>query len=167
LNFSAPTSLPSGYTYYALVSAVKTDASNNLLVFLQESEYVEYQVASGTNITAYPYLLNGAAGSITTPLLEPIALGPWVPSNTARVKVRGLQNSVNVVTMMAPSSVATSAWSAYNAFANPVPFIISSSGIASPVGGLYEFMLQSSFNLYIAASSPGSYVQLLGYYLNL
>jgi hypothetical protein len=63
-------------------------------------------------------------------------------------------------------SVATSAWSAYNAEANPVPFLITSFG-SFPVGGLYEFMLQSSFNLYIATNATGCYVQLLGYYLNL
>jgi hypothetical protein len=62
-SFTSPT-LPSGYTYYALIGAVLTDGSKNFIGFNQNNTIWRYKV--GSNLSSFPVLSTGNQGTATT-----------------------------------------------------------------------------------------------------
>ena len=82
LSATAPT-LPSGYTFFVRVGAVRNDGSSNLYRTLQAGAFVTYIV--GTNPVATPLAANGTAGTMSdaSPTLASVSLASWVPP-TAR-----------------------------------------------------------------------------------
>ena len=78
LSSTAPT-MPSGYTFKARVGWIRTDGTANKfpLPFLQAGEVVEFQPASGTNLTAHVDVASGNASNAAVSLanfMPPTAL---------------------------------------------------------------------------------------------
>jgi len=88
LSSTAPT-LPSGYTYKARVGWIRTDETANKypLGFTQVGRRVQYQVASGSNLTGLPIMASGTAGSLSTPTWVAIGVSNFVPPTAAVIFV--------------------------------------------------------------------------------
>jgi hypothetical protein len=79
LSATAPT-LPTGYTYARRVGWVRTDDTSGYpLRFAQIGARAYYQPAGGTNLTAYPQMASGVAGSVTTPSWVAVSVLAYVP----------------------------------------------------------------------------------------
>lgn len=83
---TSPT-LPSGYTYFARVGAIRNDASSNLYRTLQAGNRVQYVV--GTNPTANLAIANGSAGTFseTTPTYASVSISNFVPPTASVIAV--------------------------------------------------------------------------------
>jgi len=90
LNFAAPTTLPSGYTHWAFITSVRSNAGATLLLpFTKDNEVVFYAPTAGTAIPSdFPIAMgNGAATSFTA-----VSLQARVPPN-AKSAVLGVTHS--------------------------------------------------------------------------
>jgi len=74
-SFTAPT-LPAGYTYSALIGAIKTDGSSNFVGFTQQGR--EWRYKPGSNLSDLPSMASGSATLWTA-----IAVGSYVPTSIA------------------------------------------------------------------------------------
>lgn len=91
LSSTAPT-MPSGYTHKARVGWIRTDGTGNKwpLAFSQHGCGVEYEPASGTNLTAYPQVATTNASIGVTS----VSLAATVPATSGNVHLRVRQDSV-------------------------------------------------------------------------
>ena len=93
LSATAP-NLPSGYTYWARVGAIKTDGTANKypLPFVQDGCEVTLMPAAGTNLTALPSVASGLQGTITNAAYSPVSvsLSGQIPSTAKSVEVMGV-----------------------------------------------------------------------------
>ena len=111
LAYPAPTTLPSGYNYYARLGWVATDGSSNLLRTKQLGKNVQYIVtatasstATGGNTPSPVVIISGTASStfsITSPVLVAVTAagnGSAVPltANTIKLLVMNSWKSNNV-----------------------------------------------------------------------
>jgi len=112
-SFTAPT-LPSGYTYSALIGAVITDGSGNLMRTLQKGRRGKYVI--GSNPANTVTIAHGTAGtaSSTSPTLAAVSVAGSVPPNATVVHLaaNGKYAAGSNVTllMVAP----TTAWGGTN-----------------------------------------------------
>lgn len=90
---TAPT-LPSGYTYYARVGAIRTNASStNLLGSLQYGRRAQY-VVGGASLAVVPNIAFGTAGTYsgTSPTLSSVSVANFVPSTANQINIVGTGN---------------------------------------------------------------------------
>lgn len=161
LSATNPT-LPSGYTYFARVGAVRTGASGHLLQTLQYGNKVQYVTLAGSNVASLPVLASGAFGSssITSPTYVAISTSNVVPPTAPKITVvlsnssTGTTSSVGLAPNSNYSGVGTS---------NP-PFIHAVSGNAS--SRVFTFVLETS-NIYAYSSTSAGLIQCLGWEDNL
>lgn len=149
LSATAPT-LPSGYTYYARVGAVLTDASGSkyLMQTLQTGRRVRYVITAGTNTAALPQMAGGASavGSVSTPTWVAVGTGPFVPPTADTiVLIIGGTGGANGQSMVAPNN----AYGAYTNVSNQPPLVWTTSSGAQIVTVNLEMMLEST-NVYWA-----------------
>lgn len=160
-SFTSPT-LPSGYTYSALLGAFITDGSTNLVQILQKGRRGQYVV--GTNPTIMPRIQATGTGtySTTAPSLASISISAFAPPNTAVIYViaDGLGTTSGI--LVAPN---TSYGGANNGPAGTngqtYPIWIGANGSSATASILLE-----STNLGIATTGSG-YVSCSGWDLNL
>lgn len=83
-SFTTPT-LPSGYTYSALLGAFQTDGSSHFYRILQKGRRAQYVI--GTNPTATLAIAHGTAGtySATSPTLVAASVAGFVPPNATSI----------------------------------------------------------------------------------
>ena len=154
LSATAPT-LPSGYTYYGRIGAVRTNGSNNLLATLQSGRRTQY-VVGGSNVANLPLMASGSAGSVTVPTWVAVATGTFVPPTTSAIKV--IMEAPNG-TMVAPNN----SYGPNNSTTNPPPLVANVTGYVNLQG---EIILEST-NIYWASISAGSGLFCLGWEDNL
>lgn len=144
LSATAPT-MPTGYVQKARVGWIRTDGTANKypLSFKQAGRKVRYVVAAGSNVTGYPQLGSGSAGSTTTPTWVSLSTSAVVPS-TAQYLYGLVNGSSGYNIMAAPNN----AFGAYNSASNPPP-VYSGSNVTP-----FEMMVESS-NIYWANNGGG------------
>lgn len=148
LSPTAPT-LPSGYTYFARVGAIKWGISYPLK-FTQAGDKVEYDPAAGTNVTEFPTMASGALGTWTSSAYSPVAVSvsPFVPPTAAEIDFFGW-NGGGGVAMAAGMNAVGGGWAAstcppfHNLANNSATLMMNCSGI-----------LRSS-NIYVATAATG------------
>lgn len=90
-NFSLPTSLPSGYSQYARVGSVRTDASAHFINFIQKGRWVQYAIGvyNGATLAVPPLMDQGVKGtySATSPVAAAISLANFVPTTASRIQL--------------------------------------------------------------------------------
>lgn len=84
--------LPTGYTFKARVGWVRTDSTANkfLLPIVQFGKTVRYTPATGTNVTSYPIMATGTAGTVsgaTITAYAAVAVGNFVPPTACMIAV--------------------------------------------------------------------------------
>lgn len=167
LSSTSP-ALPTGYTKFARIGSLRTDATANKypLSFIQRDRCIQYKISAGSNVTGMPIMASGIAGSPSTPTWVPVATGSFVPPTAGKIKISAAFNTAtsSQIGMVAPNNN-------FGAFANGTnPPPIAFAGSASTGGAAYqtaEFVLESS-NIYFASShTTTSIVACLGYTDNL
>ena len=87
LSSTSPT-LPSGYTYFARVGAVRTDSSGYrfLLQTLQYGRFAQWVVLVGSNVPCLPTIASGVIGNVTTPTWVASSMASFAPPHCRRQK---------------------------------------------------------------------------------
>lgn len=87
-NFSVPT-LPTGYTQYARVGAMVTDASSDFMDILQKDTWAQYVIGATGNTIIAPVIANGAVGtvSVTSPVLVAASISAFVPPTASLINI--------------------------------------------------------------------------------
>lgn len=87
-NFSVPT-LPTGYTQYARVGAMVTDASSDFMDILQKDTWAQYVIGATGNTIVAPVIANGVVGtvSVTSPILISASISAFVPPTASLINI--------------------------------------------------------------------------------
>ena len=151
-NATTPSTLPSGYTYYALQGAVVTTTGTSGLICTKQMGRFAHYVVGGINCAGLPVVMTGATGSYSTPTFTTYAMSGFVPSITTAVKVTGhVQNGMLAV-------CPNAAYGAYNSTTNPPYFYINN---ANADGGMGLIPLET-MNIYVY-SQAGSVLAVAGW----
>lgn len=142
---TAPT-LPSGYTFARLVTAVRNNASSNFVDYIQRNERVQYR--GGTP----PEISSGAIGTIGSSWGAAISIASMVPTAVAgEIDVQAWATSSNSRIVMAPNN----SYDADPVGANAPPIGGGgTSGAANFTGNIAcGTLLLESDNVYVASNA--------------
>lgn len=160
LSATAPT-LPSGYTHKARVGWIRTDDTANKypLAFVQYGKKVQYKVVAASNVTAYPVLASGTAGTLSASTFTPVpvAVANFIPSTAGIIKVNPTCYTSGCCATVAPNANFTG-WDT-----NTPPPIVSTPDGYNNFG---ELLLESA-NLYWASNGSVSFLRVIGWEDNL
>lgn len=160
LSATAPT-LPSGYTYSALIGVFRTDGSSNIIGFLQKARLFRYVV--GNNLGALPQMASGSSGNPSTPTWTAVAVANFSPS---------IASSIDVALWSSTTSGAQSAAAPNNSYggngssSNPPPLAADSANSGAVHVTPARFALEGS-NIYYAANANGGALYCMGFEINL
>lgn len=162
LSSSSPT-LPSGYTYFALVSAVFTDGSSHFIGFVQYGR--DYQWVVGNNLTTMRVAITGVSGNISTPVWTVVSLANFIPPTPicAKMKVSLAYPGSTGAAMAAPSN----SYGASSSTTNPPPLLGGAGGSGVDTNTTAEFLVETSQTFYYASDVSGSTLSVVGFTLNL
>lgn len=156
LSATAPT-MPSGYTYFARVGAVRTaSGSAVLLATLQYGRDVQW-VPGGANLATLPAIVNGTTGDPTVPTWTAISVSIVVPPTACKIRLLLGNNGYSGGAIVAPNN----SYGSETGFPAVPGLYIGSQNVIQG-----EFILESS-NIYYASNSTGCYVSVLGWSDNL
>lgn len=145
LSATAPT-LPAGYTFFARVGWIRTDATANKypFPFTQYGNKVQYKLVAGSNLTTHRLIYFGTAGNVSTGSWgNPISVSPFIPPTASTVHVN-CSSWNSCACMLAPNNLS----GAYNSTTNPPPFY-SNPAYAT----INARMILESTNIYFACSA--------------
>ncbi|MDG9784626.1 hypothetical protein [Metapseudomonas otitidis] len=162
LSATSPT-MPSGYTYRALVGYIRTDNTANKypLAFTQAGQWVWPRVTAGTNVASLPVIANGTAGNALTPSWVAIGLTGFVPPNAVEVSIVARVPSASRL-IVAPNTAYGSVQSA----TNPPHVILNSASGTGDTGVKANIQLEST-SIYWAADNPGGQIVISGWRMNI
>lgn len=162
LSATAPT-LPSGYTYFTRIGAVRAGASGYLLQTLQYGSRVQYVVTTGSNTPNLPIIAQGALGvySSTTPTYVAASVSSFVPptANTIVVTASQYFGGGASVIGLAPNS-------SYGGIASNRPPLLSGDNAGALNKSTISMLLESS-NIYVYSSGANGLFQSVGWEDNL
>lgn len=161
LSATAPT-LPSGYTYFARVGAVRTGASGYLLQTLQYGNRVQYVTLAGSNTPNLPIIAQGALGVYSfTPTYVAASVSSFVPptANTIVVTASQYFGGGASVIGLAPNS-------SYGGIASNRPPLLSGDNTGALNKSTISMLLES-FNIYVYSSGANGLFQSVGWEDNL
>lgn len=165
LSATAPT-LPSGYTFAARASAVRTDATANKfpLSFLQVGKQVRYVVAAGSNFAASAVMASGILGSVTTPTWSAVNVDPFIPPTSSIIDFGTGTLAQGLVYMVAD----TNSYGAFSSTTNPPPIL---QNTANPGADFIRFasrlFVGASRNIFCASSASDFNLRIIGWEDNL
>jgi hypothetical protein len=156
-----PSPLPTGYTYYARLGAVRVDGSSFLMRTRQLGKEGQYVVTPATNTAALPVQLAGTHGYVVTPTWASSAvLGGWVPVTTSEVTFV-LSAPTADFQALAPNG----SYGAYNSTSNQPPCVFQGA-----VGAQQCRLVLESSNVFYATNTTTpatTTVRILGWKDNL
>lgn len=162
LSATAPI-LPSGYTYFTRIGAVRAGASGYLLQTLQYGSRVQYVVTTGSNTPNLPIIAQGALGvySSTTPTYVAASVSSFVPptANTIVVTASQYFGGGASVIGLAPNS-------SYGGMASNRPPLLSGDNTGALNKSTISMLLESS-NIYVYSSGANGLFQSVGWEDNL
>lgn len=144
--------LPSGYTYYSRVGAVRTNESIYLYRTIQYGNKVQY-IVDGTILVGMRTMKSGVSGSYTTPTWTAIDTSAYIPPTSSLVYFSTRVS--NGVIMIAPNVNYGSAEST----TNPPPHVNRNTSI--PI--VHDFLILESIYIYYAANNSSSYLYCVGW----
>lgn len=155
--------LPAGFTHYARIGAVRSDAvtANKFpCAFTQQGNKTTWTIAPGTNMTFTPSIAFGLGGSLSAGGLLAANVGAFVPPTSAQIILFAYNTGGS--TLCAPSN----AFGNVSDPANPVPII------ANPAGGSFSACIQAemllkSNSIYWAANGSNAKIGSVGWVDNL
>ena len=169
-SFTSPT-LPSGYTYYALLGAFLTDGSGNLYRILQKGRRGQYVIGTNPANSAAVTIAHGTAGtySTTSPTLAAVSVAGLVPP-IAATSYLGNNTNYAAGALGAVVVAPTTAWGGSNngpngSNGNTYPIAVAPSGSVS-YSYAVEIMLETT-SVAWTSNGPGSAISVTGWTLNL
>lgn len=162
LSATAPT-LPSGYTYFARVGAIRTQAATNFnpLAFRQAGRKVRYVVAG--NVTALPQIAGASVGNPDTPTWVSQSTANVAPPTIAAISVMAISAASGSKVICAPSN----AYGAYGSTTNPPPVASGAASAANVVATVNYDMVLETANTVFWASNVGGVLACTGWEDNL
>lgn len=159
LSATAPT-LPSGYTFFARVGAVRTDSSKYLLQTLQQGRKSRYVPLAGSNVPTLLAMASGVAGSVTAPTWVAVATGNFVPPTASHVEI--------ILGVIANTSAIVAPNTAYGSITSltATPILIA-AGTNSAYADSPSFIMLETSNVYWASNSASNYLNAVGWEDNL
>jgi hypothetical protein len=142
-SFTSP-ALPSGYTYFARIGAVRTDGSSNLLRVNQRGPRAQYIV--GSNPANALTVANGTAGtySLTSPTLVAISFANFIPPTAREIHI-AVNTNLNSAGLTSVELAPNTGWGGANngpfgSNLNTYPILINGPtfGICMPTTLLVE-----------------------------
>lgn len=99
LNFTAPTTLPSGYTHWAFVTSVRTNAgATQLLPFTRDDDTLFYAPAAGTPLASdFPIVLNAGTATTATAVSLQLTVPPSAKEAILGLTVTGTTSTIGFV----------------------------------------------------------------------
>lgn len=164
LSATSPT-MPSGYTYKALVGCIRTDSTANKypLSFQQTGSSWQYKVATGSNLLAMPTLASGIGGNPSVgPTWAALAVGSFAPPSASGIT---LVLSTTVAGATAIIVAPNNSYGTYNSSTNPPPGGLS-NGSFLPGPTQAKFQLEGP-NMYWAADRAEARIYITSFELNL
>jgi hypothetical protein len=148
LSATAPT-LPTGYTFFARVGWIRTDATANKFPFpiLQFGNNVQYKLVATSNLLTPRLMASGTLGNVSNPVWSAVSVSAFVPPTAKIINVNGASPNSGV-TLFAPNNLS----GAYNSATNPPPF--NGNAAYSLINGS---MVLESTNIYVACSVSSNY----------
>ena len=169
-SFTSPT-LPSGYTYSALLGAFLTDGSANLYYILQKGRRGQYVIGTNPANSTAVTIAHGTAGtySATSPTLAVVSVAGLVPPIASTIYIGNNTNyaagSIGAV-VVAPNT----GWGGSNngpngSNGNTYPLAVIPAG-GSAFSYAVEIMLEAA-SVAWTANGTGSAISVVGWGLNL
>ena len=151
--------LPSGYSYSVFIGAVcKTDGSGNFYLFKKRGNMFRWTVASGTNTSNLPFIINYSTGNVSIPVWSNYGVqgnsGPFptslVPASAQTIStIAGSIYGGGGSVIVAPNSN----YGGVNSTVNPPPIQSYGSQYISK-----EILIEFGGSIYLASNSGGSTV---------
>lgn len=157
LSSTSPT-LPSGYTYKALVSVIRTDSTANKFPFgcTYYNNVWQYKVLAASNLTALPAMITGISGNVSTPVYTAVSVSNFVPPIASEI-IMSLVQGASGKTMAAPNQY----FGASGSISNPAP--VSFSGNTGNSSGIFVSFALESTNVYYSSDTASSGLFCLGF----
>lgn len=143
LSATAPT-LPEGFTFFARVGWIRTDATANKypFPFTQYGNNVQYKLVALSNLTAPRLMASGTLGNVSTPTWSAVSVSAFVPPTAKIINVNAFSPNSGAC-LYAPNNLSGS----YTSTINPPPFY--GNAAYSEING--SVVLEST-NIYVACS---------------
>lgn len=157
LSPTAP-SMPSGYTYKARVSTIRTDSTANAfpLPFVQFGRKSFWTPKPATNLTSLRVMASGAQGNISTPTWVAVSVSSFVPPTAASIEISvgGTWTTGTAYQIMAAPN---NGYGAISSSANPPPIADNNLNQTLQANSrrIRGLMALETSNIYVA-STPGS-----------
>lgn len=164
LSATSPT-LPTGYTYFARVGALRTQSATNFfaLAFKQYGRRVQWTPTSGSNLTAPPAIGSGSSGNPTTPTWTAVSWATIAPPTAASVKLYLYNPTTGTEAQAAPNNN----YGAYTSTTNPPPLAVGNATSATLYISSIADLVPESSNFYYASNATGAALFGLGWEDNL
>ena len=146
---TAPT-LPSGYTAWRLVGAVRNNGSSNLFRTLKRGNRTVYLL--GTNPTVHRSMAAGAAGSFSPLTWAAVATGDFVPPTATEIDVHAVLAGSNQAVIVAPNNSYGGTVSADA----PPPLVLSSAASGNGYSARGTFLLESTDIYWVSSTGNGN-----------
>lgn len=167
LSSTAP-ALPSGYTFAARVGAVRSQAASPyyLLQTLQYGRRVRYVLLAGSNLTTWPTLASGVAGTWSGATYSPVAvsLASSAPPTASLVGILGSQQQTSGAGF-GFSSTNYTGYAGPNGGGPLQPY--NNAGNNSEGNQVEAWLEYQGTNIYWASSNSVAYLYCLGWEDNL
>lgn len=158
--------LPAGYTKWARIGSIRTDATANKypLAFRQAGRKVRYVTGVGTNVTKLPTMVSGVQGSSPSTSVS-VATGNVIPPTATSIIFMAADTGSTGILLVSPNSTYSYAGSA-GVSGNPAPFQTNMSGVGANAVAHGEIVLETT-NIYVIFSTATSVLNCLGWEDNL
>lgn len=161
LSATAPTTLPSGYTYYARIGSIFLDGSKHIRGFVQFGKNIQHAV--GFNLSGLPIASSGIQGDPSVPTWVAASLTSAIPPTSSELTViLGGILSGTVQAIAAPNN----SYGAYNSTSNPPPLVIATSS-ANAINVLGTFVAEQTSSFFYSSNSADTFLAIQGYQDNL
>lgn len=161
LSSSAPT-LPSGYTFFALLGAIRTDGTGNKYPKGMDwaGNDFKYRVNGAGNVPSLPLLMSGNNGSAITPTWVAAGISNFVPPISSHIDL--VTNHQNAQIIVAPNNQ----FGGNTSTTNPPPYAENTT-LSRTTN--FRLMLEDVSQIYAAISNIGTYggINVLGGRVNL
>lgn len=158
LSATAPT-LPSGYTYFCRLGAMRTDGSSNFYRTSQKGRDTVYTVVAGSNVALLPAIQSGATGTCTTGNYTSFAVAAFVPPTATQINLT-VTNEYNGGAVSGVCLAPANVYGATNS-TNPAPVAFDAAATAR-MHVMATLQLLST-NIFFTSSGSGGGLQAVGW----
>lgn len=158
LSATSPT-LPVGYTKWAYLFPIRTDASVNKyplsFTYNGDVRVWQYKIATGSNVASLPFMSSGINGNATTPTFVAVAVSAFVPTNAKEIDVVAGGAGGAVAFIVAPNT----SFGGLGSVTNPCPMV---QQVSNSTNANRRITLEST-NIHWACNQAAGYLACAGF----